>query len=114
MARLNEEQALAMLFNPDFDSGGESETFPLPQLEEAEHNPSPPPQWGYSPETEESDGERGSRSETSPLSESEVDEAWESERGRSRARGRGRGKVREKQRERERQSEREKQRERQR
>ena len=95
MARLNEEQALAMLFNSDFYSGGESEidedlAFPLPKPEEAEHSPSPPPQWRYCPETDESDGERGSGRETSPLSESVVDEEWESERGRGYLR-RGRG-----------------------
>ena len=87
MARLNEEQALAMLFNADFDSGGESEidedlAFPLPQPDDIEHSPSPPPRWNDSRQIEESDRESDGRRETSPVSESEVDEDWESESGR--------------------------------
>ena len=49
MANLSEQQVLGMLFDPDFDSGGESDidedaAFPLPQLDEIEHSPSPPPE----------------------------------------------------------------------
>ena len=92
MARLNEEQALAMLFNSDFDSGGELEidedlAFPLPQPDDIEHSPSPPPRWNDSRQTEESDRESDGRRETSPVSENEVDEERESERGRGLKRG---------------------------
>ena len=49
MASLSEEQVLGMLFDPEFDSGGESDieedlAFPLPQADELEHSPSPPPE----------------------------------------------------------------------
>lgn len=46
MARLNKEQVIGMLFDEDFDSGGESEieedlAFPLPMAEETGYTPSP-------------------------------------------------------------------------
>ena len=45
MARLNKEQVIGMLFDEDFDSGGESEieedlAFPLPMAEETGYTPS--------------------------------------------------------------------------
>ena len=54
MARLSGEQVLGMLFDPEFDSDGESEieeedpSFPLPHLEERDCTPSPPPGSSYS------------------------------------------------------------------
>ena len=101
MARINEEQVIGMLFDPDFDCGGESDidedlAFPLPHPEEEDHSPSPEPL-----ESEWRDGS------------SELEEEWEDEentivqerrrrggrsrgrgrrgRGRGRSRGRGRG-----------------------
>ena len=80
MTTLSGEQVLGMLFDPDFDSGGESEieedpAFPLPQLEEVDRTPSPPP-----PPSPPRRRGRG--------------------RGRGRSRGRGRGRERDKERER--------------
>ena len=61
MAGMNEQEVIEMLFDPDFDSGGESdieedEAFPLPQLEEVDSSPNPSPREAYSvvrPEDEE-------------------------------------------------------------
>ena len=78
MTTLSGEQVLGMLFDPDFDSGGESEieedpAFPLPRPEEVDRTPSPPPP--PSPPRR-----RG--------------------RGRGRSRGRGRGRERDQERKR--------------
>ena len=69
MANLSEQQVIGMLFDPDFDSGGESDidedvAFPLPQLDEIEHSPSSPPESSLtesqlSPEMEQRRGRGG-------------------------------------------------------
>ena len=53
MARLNREAVLGMLFDPDFDSGGESDieedqAFPLPQPEDVDSSPPVSPRSSYS------------------------------------------------------------------
>ena len=101
LARLNEEQVIGMLFDPDFDSGGESEikedlAFPLPHPEEPDYRPR-----SSSPLVARGGSCRLAQRITSPQSEiereSECECAYEIERGRrgrARARGRGRGRAR--------------------
>ena len=48
MAGISEEQVIGMLFDPDFESGGDSEidegvAFPLPEQEDENQSPSPSP-----------------------------------------------------------------------
>ena len=65
MARLSGKQVLGILFDPEFDSGGDSEiedpSFPLPHLEERDYTPSPPPGSSYSPARPDEERETGVR-----------------------------------------------------
>lgn len=97
MARMNKEQVIGMLFDADFDSGGESEidedmSFPFPmQDEDDEYTPSlqcsPRESLVASPALTEWDT-------TSEESGSEIEQESVSRRGRVRGRGRGRGRGR--------------------
>ena len=107
MARLNDEQVLGMLFDDDFDSGGESDieedpAFPLPQPEDIEHTPSPQPTVGEgdisSPSTVQNSGSE-SEDETEGLRTRGRGRGHRRWRGRGRGRGRGSQREREKARE---------------
>ena len=110
MATMNKEQVIGMLFDSDFDSGGESEieedpVFPLPMPEETEHTPSPE-QSPFASPTVGRDSSDEEQCETEDVL-SQKRESQESEaggrtgrsvqgsgRGRVTGRGRGRGRGR--------------------